>query len=79
MAIVINNLIDGIEIVQDSGTTTFIKYQNCKLILKDAVTIYDNSRKRLGTEKIVLTFSEVTSPLETSNADLYATIKTYID
>lgn len=76
----IENKTDGIEIVDNGGSTYFIKYANCKLI-KSALTlkIYDNSERRLGAAALSVEHSEITSPVTSDLEELYSTIRNFID
>ena len=79
MSTIINNK-DGIEITDNGGSVYFIKYENCKLI-KSATTlsIYDNSKRRLGANALRFSSAEVSNP-STANVDaLYLSIRNFID
>ena len=71
---------DGIEITDDGGSVYFIKYANCKLI-KSATTlsIYDNSERRQGSNRLRFTPSQVSDPSTVDVDTLYSTIRNYID
>ncbi len=79
MATIINKT-DGIEVTDDGGSVYFIKYANCKLIKSvSALSIYDNSERRLGANRLRFTSSDVTDPSTADVDTLYSTIRNYID
>jgi len=79
MATVINKT-DGIEVTDDGGSVYFIKYANCKLIKSSlTLSIYDNSERRLGANRLRFAPSDVTDPSTGDVDTLYSTIRNYID
>ena len=79
MATVINKT-DGIEVTDDGGSVYFIKYANCKLIKSSlTLSIYDNSERRLGANRLRFSPSDVTDPSTGDVDTLYSTIRNYID
>jgi hypothetical protein len=79
MATIINKT-DGIEVTDDGGSVYFIKYANCKLIKSvSTLSIYDNSERRQGANRLRFTPSDVTNPSTVDVDTLYSTIRNYID
>lgn len=79
MATIINST-DGIEVTDDGGSVYFIKYANCKLIKSaNSLSIYDNSERRQGANRLRFTPSQVSDPSTVDIDSLYTTIRNYID
>ena len=76
----ITNSTDGIEVTDDGGSVYFIKYANCKLIKSaNSLSIYDNSERRQGANRLRFTPSQVSDPSTVDIDSLYTTIRNYID